>query len=204
MCRLVICSHSLSCFLSESPPSFQCRPQGFWSRGLLINPPHSLSHSVLLSSLYTCRYTGIEPKWLYMSAHMHVHTNTQCQIVTLFFLPVWTFWYIFILFDKGMSLSIAAVLNVIFQTPQPRDLPNLVRKRLHLVQISLSQEILRMNKNSLRGGGVQRKCYLKMSKCHACAQQGWNFLWQKAQRSECQGHSQFCKWEIVCKLENEE
>lgn len=55
-----------------------------------------------------------------------------------------------------MSLSIAAVLNVIFQTPQPRDLPNLVRKRLHLVQISLSQEILRMNKNSLRGGGSKK------------------------------------------------
>lgn len=29
-----------------------------------------------------------------------------------------------------MSLSIAAVLNVTFQTPQCLDLPNLVRKRL--------------------------------------------------------------------------
>lgn len=47
-----ICSHGEiisafpSCFLSEFPPSFQCRPQGFRSLGLLINHPHSLNHSV--------------------------------------------------------------------------------------------------------------------------------------------------------------
>lgn len=40
---------------------------------------------------------------------------------------------------------------------------------------SADSQIRRMNKNSVFRGDIEKKkCYLKMRKCHAFAQRGWN------------------------------
>lgn len=52
------------------------------------------------------------------------------------------------------------------------------------MQISLTQEVRRVNKNSLfggRGGGLKRKCYLKIRKCHAYAQRGVEYFCDRKQ-----------------------
>lgn len=52
------------------------------------------------------------------------------------------------------------------------------------MQISLTQEVRRVSKNSLfggRGGGLKRKCYLKIRKCHAYAQRGVEYFCDRKQ-----------------------
>lgn len=67
-------------------------------------------------------------------------------------------------------------LKVIFQIPLLHLISaNLGLRRLVLsanISDSAGSQIRRMNKNSVFGGRLFFKCYLKMRKCHAFAQRG--------------------------------